>query len=133
MKYWILIFTTLFLTNCNITKNKATATQKKSTVIYRNKPATTQTANKKPERIIQPTKRLYYYAILLNRFKTKTEADNLASRFKQQFPSRSVTIRYETPNYKVYTGIYNTEKEADNASLKLRSNYPSAFSVQFKN
>ncbi len=137
MKYWILSAGMIFFISCSTTQK--TASKNKPELTYRTKPTATTaptsstTAEKTEKVVVQPTKRLYYYSVLVDRFQTKKEAEELVSHFKQQFPLLPVTIRYETPRYKVYTGVYNSETAADAAAQKLRSSYPGAFSVQFKN
>ncbi len=136
MKYWILSIGMIFFISCSTTQKAAL--KNKPELTYRTKlTATTapmSSTTEKPEKVVvRPTKRLYYYSVLVDRFQTKKEAEELVSHFKQQFPLLPITIRYETPRYKVYTGVYNSETAADAAAQKLRSSYPGAFSVQFKN
>ncbi len=134
MRHLFLITGFIFLLSCNTTK-KVTTPNQSSDITYIKKPAIPLSIkNNTPEKTIsKPPKRLYYYSVLIDRFETKKEADKLVDEFKSQFPLLPIKIRYETPRYKVYTGIYNSEVEADEAALKLRSKYAGAFSVQFKN
>lgn len=133
MKYLFLIAGFIFLLSCST--KKTISTNSSSDITYIKKPESSPPIKESsPEKTIsKPAKRWYYYSVLINRFETKKEAEKLVNEFKNQFPLLPITIRYEAPRYKVYTGVYNSEAEADKAALKLRSKYAGAFSVQFKN
>lgn len=72
------------------------------------------------------------YKIQLDRFKTKTEADMKAAQFSATYPSIHASVRYETPNYKVYVGNYFTAKTMESDLRKIRQNFKGAFSVRSK-
>ena len=72
------------------------------------------------------------YKIQLDRFKTKSEADAKASQFSKTYPGIHASVRYETPNYKVYVGNYFTQKKMTSDLRKIRKTFRGAFSVQSK-
>ncbi|MFV0530172.1 MAG: SPOR domain-containing protein [Flavobacteriales bacterium] len=125
MKY-IIIIGFAFLMSCGTSKKITYSKASKITYIKKPKALSEET-------IVTPVKKQYYYSVLIDRFKSKKEAGDLVNKFKKDFPLLPVKIRYETPNYKIYTGVYNSEKEADRAAQELRSKYSGAFSVRFKN
>ncbi len=141
MKYAVVIIGFVFFISCNT--KRVTTSNPLSDITYIKKPA--NSASKSPlvkkekapklkkETVATAKKRPYYYAVLIDRFKSKKEADHLLNEFKNRFPLLPAKIRYEVPYYKVYTGIYNSEEEADKAAKNLRSKYTSAFSVRFRN
>ncbi len=72
------------------------------------------------------------YKIQLDRFKTKTEADMKTAQFSAIYPTIHASVRYETPNYKVYVGNYFTAKAMESDLKKIRQTFKGAFSVQSK-
>ncbi|APD06980.1 hypothetical protein UJ101_01464 [Flavobacteriaceae bacterium UJ101] len=72
------------------------------------------------------------YKIQLDRFKSKAEADFKAAQFSKMYPSIHASVRYETPNYKVYVGNYFTSKKMETDLRKIRKTFKGAFSVQSK-
>lgn len=72
------------------------------------------------------------YKIQLDRFKTKSEADLKAAQFSKMYPNIHASVRYETPNYKVYVGNYFTSKKMEIDLKKIRQTFKGAFSVQSK-
>ncbi|WP_378185710.1 SPOR domain-containing protein [Aquimarina sp. W85] len=61
-----------------------------------------------------------YYGSLNQANDIKKSADNV-------FPEWRTSIKYETPNYKVWLGNYRSRLEADRALIKVRKEFPSAF------
>ncbi len=72
------------------------------------------------------------YKIQLDRFKTKSEADNKVKMFSKIYPNIHASVRYETPNYKVYVGNYFTSKKMDTDLKMIRKKFSGAFSIQSK-
>ncbi len=141
MKYTVVIIGIVFFISCST--KRATTSVQSSDITYIKKPAKSpskfplvkkkKVPNLKKKTVVTAKKRLYYYAVLIDRFKSKKEADHLLNEFKNSYPLLPAKIRYEVPYYKVYTGIYNSEEEADKAAQNLRSKYTGAFSVRFRN
>lgn len=70
------------------------------------------------------------YKIQLDRFKTKAEADDCIAKFSKIFPTIKASIRYETPNYKVYVGHYLTMENMKKDLDKIRGRFKGSFSVR---
>lgn len=70
------------------------------------------------------------YKIQLDRFKTKVEADACIEKFSKIFPTIDASIRYETPNYKVYVGHYLSMEDMEKDLDKIRRRFRGSFSVQ---
>ncbi len=72
------------------------------------------------------------YKIQLDRFKSKFEADSKMVQFSRLYPNIHASVRYETPNYKIYVGNYFTAKTMETDLRKIRRTFKGAFSVQSK-
>ncbi len=55
------------------------------------------------------------------------KANEVMKESKEAFPKWSSTIKWETPNYKVWTGNYRTRLEADRALKEVHTKFPNAF------
>ncbi|MBP2832528.1 SPOR domain-containing protein [Aquimarina sp. U1-2] len=55
------------------------------------------------------------------------QANEIMTSSKEAFPQWDATIRWETPNYKVWIGNYRTRLEADRALKEIHTKFPSAF------
>ncbi len=54
-------------------------------------------------------------------------ANEIMKTSREAFPQWDVTIRWETPNYKVWMGNYRTRLEADRALKEIHTQFPNAF------
>lgn len=54
-------------------------------------------------------------------------AEQSKSKFESVYSDISVTIKFETPNYKVWVGDFRTSLEADRYLLEVRETFPNAF------
>jgi hypothetical protein len=54
-------------------------------------------------------------------------AQRSKSRFESRYSDISVTIKFETPNYKVWVGDFRTSLEADRYLLEVKETFPNAF------
>lgn len=68
-------------------------------------------------------------------YKIQLYSGNLkdAEALKKEFDSHfdvSSTIKYETPNYKVWAGNYRTRIEADRAMLQIKEIFDTAFIIK---
>lgn len=54
-------------------------------------------------------------------------AENARTRFLESYGGWSVSMEYETPNYKIWVGNFETRLEADRALLRVKRKFPSAF------
>ncbi len=54
-------------------------------------------------------------------------ANEIMKASKEAFPKWDSSIRWETPNYKVWLGNYRTRLEADRALKEVHSEFPNAF------
>ena len=61
---------------------------------------------------------------------SRSKAIAVLNNFKTDFPSAGARIKYETPNYKVWTKPFKTRLEADRELIKIRKKYKSAFSFK---
>ncbi len=57
----------------------------------------------------------------------KNEANTIMNRYRNSFATWPASIKYETPNYKVWVGNFSTRLEADRALLEIKEKFPSAF------
>lgn len=57
------------------------------------------------------------------------DAEELKKEFDMQFDIAS-TIKYETPNYKVWVGNFRTRLEADRAMLEIKNDFETAFIIR---
>ena len=57
------------------------------------------------------------------------EAEEIKSDFDEAFELAS-TIKYETPNYKVWIGNFRTRLEADRAMLQIKEVFEKAFIIR---
>ena len=54
-------------------------------------------------------------------------ASRIIRDYQKHYDSWPASIKYETPNYKVWVGNFNTRLEADRARIEIKNKYPSAF------
>ena len=54
-------------------------------------------------------------------------ASRIIRDYQNYYDSWPASIKYETPNYKVWVGNFNTRLEADRARIEIKNKYPSAF------
>jgi len=57
----------------------------------------------------------------------KNQANNIINKYRNSFGAWPASIKYETPNYKVWAGNYSTRLEADRALLEIKKKFSSAF------
>lgn len=57
------------------------------------------------------------------------DAEDLKEEFDNEFEISS-TIKYETPNYKVWVGNFRTRLEADRAMLQIKEVFDTAFIIK---
>jgi len=57
----------------------------------------------------------------------KSEANTIINRYRNSFTVWPASIKYETPNYKVWVGNFSSRLEADRALLEIKEKFPSAF------
>ncbi len=55
------------------------------------------------------------------------QANEIMKSSKETFPQWDSTIRWETPNYKVWLGNYRTRLDADRALKEVHNKFPNAF------
>ena len=58
---------------------------------------------------------------------SRSGAENAQSKFNQSFYGWSISMEYETPNYKIWVGNYATRLEADKALVRVKKTFPNAF------
>ncbi len=54
-------------------------------------------------------------------------AEKARLEFRKSFMDWSTSMRYETPNYKIWIGNFKTRLEADRALLKVKKRFGNAF------
>ncbi|TYB72176.1 SPOR domain-containing protein [Bizionia gelidisalsuginis] len=59
-------------------------------------------------------------------------AESARSKFKQAHTDWSTSLKYETPNYKIYAGSFRSRLEADRALAKIKKTFPNAFPLNPK-
>ena len=57
----------------------------------------------------------------------KNRANNVIRKYRYTYDSWPATIKYETPNYKVWVGNFSSRIDADRALIEIKKNFPSAF------
>ena len=57
----------------------------------------------------------------------KIKANTIINRYRNSFSTWPASIKYETPNYKVWVGNFSTRLEADRALLEIKEKFSSAF------
>ncbi len=55
------------------------------------------------------------------------QANEVMKTSKEAFPQWDSSIRWETPNYKVWLGNYRTRLDADRALKEIHTKFPNAF------
>lgn len=58
---------------------------------------------------------------------TLNQANDIKKSADVAFPAWRTSIKWETPNYKVWLGNYRSRLEADRALMQVRKEFPSAF------
>ena len=57
----------------------------------------------------------------------RSGAEKARIAFRKSFTDWSSSMRYETPNYKIWIGNFNTRLEADRTLLKIKKKFGNAF------
>lgn len=58
---------------------------------------------------------------------SRVGAENARNKFLNSFSGWSVSMEYETPNYKIWVGNFKTRLEADRALLRVKRRFSNAF------
>lgn len=66
-----------------------------------------------------------FYTIQLFSGSIKSAEDTKKSYEEKEYPYKA-TIKYESPNYKVWVGMFRTKLKADKAYAELKIDYPNA-------
>ena len=73
-----------------------------------------------------------YYHVQLYNGQQIGNARSIKNKFSVRFPEISVSIEWESPEYKVWAGDFETKLAADQALLRIKQSYPNAFIVNPK-
>jgi hypothetical protein len=57
----------------------------------------------------------------------KNMANDIIKQYRNSFTSWPASIKYETPNYKVWAGNFSSRLEADRAIMEIKKKFPTAF------
>ena len=57
----------------------------------------------------------------------KNRANTIINKYRYSFDAWPASIKYETPNYKVWVGNFSSRLEADRALLQIKQKFSSAF------
>lgn len=57
----------------------------------------------------------------------KNKANSTIRNYRNSYSTWPATIKYETPNYKVWVGNFSTRIDADRALIEIKEKFPSAF------
>ena len=60
-------------------------------------------------------------------------AKKAETEFKKAFSDWSPTMKFQTPNYKIWVGGFKTRLEADRALLRIKRAFKNAFIINLKN
>jgi len=58
---------------------------------------------------------------------SRAGAENARLKFLNSYSGWSLSMEYETPNYKIWVGNFNTRLEADRALLRVKKKFSNAF------
>jgi len=73
-----------------------------------------------------------YYHIQLYNGQNLNKAKKVKNNFLSKFEGIPVIIEWESPEFKVWAGIYENKLSADQALIVIRKEYPNAFIVNPK-
>ena len=57
----------------------------------------------------------------------RSGAEEAKTKFESTYDEWSISMEYETPNYKIWVGNFRSRLEADKALIKIKKNYTNAF------
>jgi len=60
-------------------------------------------------------------------------AKKAETEFKEVFSDWNPTMKFQTPNYKIWVGSFKTRLEADRALLRIKKEFRNAFIINLKN
>ena len=58
---------------------------------------------------------------------SRTGAENARNKFLTSYSGWSLSMEYETPNYKIWVGNFKTRLEADRALIRVKKKFSNAF------
>ena len=58
---------------------------------------------------------------------SRSGAENAREKFRNSYSGWSVSMQYETPNYKIWVGNFKTRLEADRALQRVKRKFSNAF------
>ena len=64
---------------------------------------------------------------------SRAGAENARMKFRESYSGWSISMEYETPNYKIWVGNFRTRLEADRALLRIKKKFGNAFIFKPKN
>ncbi len=73
-----------------------------------------------------------YYHIQLYNGQNLKKAKRIKKTFLEKFEGVPVLIEWESPEFKVWVGVYENKLSADQALVRIRKEYPNAFIVNPK-
>jgi len=74
-----------------------------------------------------------YYYIQIYHGKDLNRAKSELKKFKSLYPNAKASIKWENPEYKVWTGEYFTKFEVEQAMQMIKEDYPDALIVYPRN
>ncbi|MBV1924126.1 MAG: SPOR domain-containing protein [Flavobacteriaceae bacterium] len=57
----------------------------------------------------------------------KNKANSTIRNYRNSYNTWAASIKYETPNYKVWVGNFSSRIDADRALIEIKDKFPSAF------
>lgn len=60
-------------------------------------------------------------------------AKKAETEFKEVFSDWNPSMKFQTPNYKIWVGSFKTRLEADRALLRIKKEFRNAFIINLKN
>jgi len=57
----------------------------------------------------------------------KNKANSTIRNYRNSYNTWAASIKYETPNYKVWVGNFSSRIDADRALIEIKGKFPSAF------
>lgn len=59
-------------------------------------------------------------------------AEAARNKFRHAYSDWNTSLKYETPNYKIYAGSFRSRLEADRALARIKKTFPNAFTLKPK-
>jgi len=76
--------------------------------------------------------KMNYKIQIFSRANDRLGAEKARLDFSESFTDMETSLKYETPNYKIWVGNFKTRLEVDRALLEIKKKFPNAFPIKPK-